>query len=143
MQFDPVDTTCKIPQQHIDSSQLTWIGTLATACTWCVVEVACGTIALCLPTLRPLMLMISTKFESIGSRKESGARNNVPTELITIGGNGGKTGPFHRINDEYETNFSQLGLVTSDGSIPHVDQSDRGSGDELPLHEGKKNRGPR
>ncbi|RBA19152.1 aspartyl-tRNA synthetase [Fusarium proliferatum] len=70
MQFDPIDTT--------------W--TLATACTWCVVEVACGTIALCLPTLRPLMLMISSKFESVTSRKDAAVRTGMQTELVTIGG---------------------------------------------------------
>ncbi|KAH6842944.1 hypothetical protein B0I37DRAFT_383257 [Chaetomium sp. MPI-CAGE-AT-0009] len=43
-----------------DTSDTTW--TLATACTWCVVEVACGVISACLPTLRPLMLKISQQF---------------------------------------------------------------------------------
>ncbi|KAF5698094.1 integral membrane protein [Fusarium mundagurra] len=117
MQFEPIDTT--------------W--TLATACTWCVVEVACGTIALCLPTLRPLMVMISSKFESIASRKDAAARTSMPTELVTIGGTGGKTGHFHRINDKYEPNSSQHRLATSHGSIPPVDPSDGGSADELPL----------
>ncbi|RFN44925.1 hypothetical protein FIE12Z_10820 [Fusarium flagelliforme] len=120
MQFDPVDTT--------------W--TLATACTWCVVEVACGTIALCLPTLRPLMLMVSSKFESIGSRNETG-KGKIPTELVTIGGTGGKTGVFQRINDEYEPSSSQRGLALRDGSAPHVDQSDQDSADGSQFHEGK------
>ncbi|KAG5772141.1 hypothetical protein H9Q72_001547 [Fusarium xylarioides] len=128
MQFDPIDTT--------------W--TLATACTWCVVEVACGTIALCLPTLRPLMLMISSKFESVTSRKDAVVRTGMQTELVTIGGTGGKTGHFHRIDDAYEPKSSQRGLATSDGSIPHGDPSDRGSGDdEVSLHHGKIDLGPR
>ncbi|KAJ4111472.1 hypothetical protein NW768_011826 [Fusarium equiseti] len=121
MQFDPVDTT--------------W--TLATACTWCVVEVACGTIALCLPTLRPLMLMVSSKFESVASRNVTGHRGKTPTELVTIGGTGGKTGVFHRINDEYEPNSSQMGLATRSETVPHVDQSDQESADETHLHQGK------
>jgi hypothetical protein len=89
------------------------------------------------------MLMVSSKFESVGSRKDTAARTGMPTELVTIGGTGGKTGQFHRINDEYELNSSQRGLATSDGSIPHVDLSDRGSGDEVSLHQGKIILGPR
>ncbi|KAI1073196.1 hypothetical protein LB507_010803 [Fusarium sp. FIESC RH6] len=118
MQFDPIDTT--------------W--TLATACTWCVVEVACGTIALCLPTLRPLMLMVSSKFESVGSRNATG-KSKIPTELVTIGGTGGKTGAFQRINDEYEPNSSQRGLAMRGESAPHGHQSDQDS--ETHSHEGK------
>ncbi|KAH8704443.1 hypothetical protein GQ44DRAFT_743684 [Phaeosphaeriaceae sp. PMI808] len=62
MQFDPSDTT--------------WI--LAQACTWCVVEVACGVISACLLTLRPLMVKISHRF--------GGLTNSKATELVTIGG---------------------------------------------------------
>ncbi|KAF4445659.1 hypothetical protein F53441_10608 [Fusarium austroafricanum] len=118
MQFDILDTT--------------W--TLATACTWCVVEVSCGTIALCLPTLRPLMLMISSKFESVGSRNRGTAgRTNKPTELATIGGTGGKS-QFQRIDDGFEPHSSQRGFASAEANVDH---SDRGSGDELPLHKDK------
>jgi len=84
------------------------------------------------------MLMVSSKFESIGSRNETG-KGRTPTELVTIGGTGGKTGAFQRINDEYEPNSSQRGLALRDGSAPHVDQSDRESADETDSHEGKVN----
>ncbi|CCF44726.1 hypothetical protein CH063_00527 [Colletotrichum higginsianum] len=79
MQFQIADTT--------------W--TLATACTWCVVECACGVISACLPTLRPLMVKISTQFGSI-------ATNRGPTELLTIGGTGGKSADkgFQRLGTE-------------------------------------------
>ncbi|KAJ4005457.1 hypothetical protein NW766_011005 [Fusarium irregulare] len=134
MQFDPIDTTCKQLERQLLDTQLISIGTLATACTWCVVEVACGTIALCLPTLRPLMLMVSSKFESVGSRNATG-KSKIPTELVTIGGTGGKTGAFQRINDEYEPNSSQKGLAMRGESAPHGDQSDQDS--ETHSHEGK------
>ncbi|KAF5229494.1 hypothetical protein FAUST_10388 [Fusarium austroamericanum] len=126
MQFQIADTT--------------W--TLATACTWCVVEAACGTIALCLPTLRPLMLRVSSKFESASrSRKTAATRSNRPTELVTIGGTGKTdTRQFHRIEDDRASNESQLELGTGHGSLPHYNMSERGSGDELPLHkDGKGN----
>ncbi|KAG8164548.1 hypothetical protein KVR01_006466 [Diaporthe batatas] len=67
MQFDPNDTTF----------------TLATACTWCVVECACGVICACLPTLRPLARKVSSQFGSTGNKSRSGSRAN---ELVTIGG---------------------------------------------------------
>jgi hypothetical protein len=82
------------------------------------------------------MLMVSSKFESIGSRNETG-KGKIPTELVTIGGTGGKTGGFQRINDEYEPNSSQRGLALRDGSGPHVDQSDQDSADGSQFHEGK------
>ena len=56
------------------------------------------------------MLMVSSKFESVGSRNATG-KSKIPTELVTIGGTGGKTGAFQRINDEYEPNSSQRGLA--------------------------------
>lgn len=82
------------------------------------------------------MLMISSKFESISSRNETG-KSKIPTELVTIGGTGGKTGVFQRINDEYEPSSSQRGLALRDGGEPHVDQSDQESADGTHLHEGK------
>ncbi|KKY28487.1 putative integral membrane protein [Diplodia seriata] len=87
---------------QFQTSDTTW--TLATACTWCVVEVASGIISACLPTLRPLMRMVSSQFGG-SSRGRSGKGNttsgNNPsrnTELITIGGTGAKrsqTGERH------------------------------------------------
>ncbi|SPJ79968.1 related to integral membrane protein [Fusarium torulosum] len=128
MQFDPADTT--------------W--TLATACTWCVVEAACGTIALCLPTLRPIMFIFSSKFDSVsGTTKTAFRHSNVPTELITIGGTGGtKTGQkqFHRIHNKKDSNASQHELITADRDILHHDNSDRISADGLPLRKEKEDK---
>ncbi|KAF5025650.1 hypothetical protein F66182_2256 [Fusarium sp. NRRL 66182] len=125
MQFDILDTT--------------W--TLATACTWCVVEVSCGTIALCLPTLRPLALKISSRFESLTNSKLSrNGRGSAPTELITIGGTGGTKGGqryFTRLGNENEPNESRPELVMEERKSHHAGHSDAGSGDEIPLHKGE------
>ncbi|RMZ67765.1 integral membrane [Pyrenophora seminiperda CCB06] len=90
MQFDMADTT----------------GTLATACTWCVVEVACGIMSACLPTLRPLMLMVSSKFSSTQNRSRKASNSggqSDKTELVTIGGSGQKrTQDFKRLKDGYD-----------------------------------------
>ncbi|KAK8081124.1 hypothetical protein PG997_008942 [Apiospora hydei] len=50
----------------------TW--TLAEACTWCVVESACGVISACLPTLRPVMTKISSQWGSLNSSRKNGTR---------------------------------------------------------------------
>ncbi|KAF2196641.1 hypothetical protein GQ43DRAFT_248213 [Delitschia confertaspora ATCC 74209] len=89
MQFQPADTT--------------W--TLATACTWCVVEVASGIIGVCLPTLRPLLKLISNQFndsrDSRGRSAKGLTTGSRPTELVTIGGTGGKRSnhDFNRLED--------------------------------------------
>lgn len=61
--------------------------TLATACTWCVVECACGVICACLPTLRPLAKKVSSQFGSTGNKSRgTGKTGSRATELVTIGG---------------------------------------------------------
>ncbi|KAK8043153.1 hypothetical protein PG994_013636 [Apiospora phragmitis] len=50
----------------------TW--TLAEACTWCVVESACGVISACLPTLRPVMMKISSQWGSLNSSRRNGTQ---------------------------------------------------------------------
>ncbi|KAK1674509.1 hypothetical protein BDP55DRAFT_176661 [Colletotrichum godetiae] len=140
MQFELTDTT--------------W--TLATACTWCVVECACGVISACLPTLRPLMVKVSSQFGSIatkynlsggqsGGRSKAGSRG--PTELMTIGGTGGKSADrgFKRLGTEdgkygITTNISTRsagGGGTGGGATtkPSPD-SDSGSCDDLSLKGG-------
>ncbi|KAF3765113.1 hypothetical protein M406DRAFT_340580 [Cryphonectria parasitica EP155] len=81
--------------------------TLATPCTWCVVESACGVICANLPTLRPLAKKFSNKF---GSSEKSRSRTNGslgPTELVTIGRSQQMNSritrtksPFERLDDE-------------------------------------------
>ncbi|KAK2018530.1 hypothetical protein LZ32DRAFT_679204 [Colletotrichum eremochloae] len=95
MQFQIADTT--------------W--TLATACTWCVVECACGVISACLPTLRPLMTRVSSQFGSIATKYnisagqsggDSKQASRGGTELMTIGGSGGKSADrsFQRLRND-------------------------------------------
>ncbi|PVI02634.1 hypothetical protein DM02DRAFT_508472, partial [Periconia macrospinosa] len=102
MEFDPRDTT--------------W--TLADACTWCVVEVACGVISACLPTLRPLMVKISHQFGSLTNSKaaQTGANNQSrgPTELVTIGGtnwNKPREKHFQRLQNEGD-NYGNHTIIT-------------------------------
>lgn len=98
MQFDMADT----------------MGILARACTWCVVEIACGIISACLPTLRPLMLLVSSQFNSTRNRSSKGVSTlyssggrSCDTELVTIGGTGGKRDQkFERLGDDNASSFS-------------------------------------
>ncbi|KAL1615515.1 hypothetical protein SLS56_011784 [Neofusicoccum ribis] len=128
MQFQLTDTT--------------W--TLATACTWCVVEVASGIISACLPTLRPLMKMVSSQFGSSRGRSGKGTTGNLSrnTELVTIGGTGAKrsqTGERHfkRLDDELVTvveegsHYGNSTMVTRSHSAQHSDGSS--SSDQVPL----------
>ncbi|KAH7124264.1 hypothetical protein EDB81DRAFT_699317 [Dactylonectria macrodidyma] len=72
---------------QFDARDTTW--SLATACTWCVVEVACGVISGCLPTLRPLMIKTLRHFRSLRNTEtaKSSDRNQRPgpPEVATIG----------------------------------------------------------
>ncbi|KAK1565900.1 uncharacterized protein LY79DRAFT_644668 [Colletotrichum navitas] len=107
MQFQIADTT--------------W--TLATACTWCVVECACGVISACLPTLRPLMMKVSSQFGSF-------ATNRGATELLTIGGSGGKSADrsFQRLRNDDR----KYGITTTISNRPdgHTGAgAETGSGD--------------
>ncbi|KAF9875567.1 integral membrane protein [Colletotrichum karsti] len=130
MQFELTDTT--------------W--TLATACTWCVVECACGVISACLPTLRPLMVKVSSQFGSIATKYnlsggQSGGRatkmgSRGPTELMTIGGTGGKSADrgFKRLGTE----DGKYGVTTSvtGRSEGGKGPADSGSDDDLSLKGG-------
>lgn len=91
MQFDPNDTTCKsqsrleicVPAAEVLTKTTV---TLATACTWCVVECACGVICACLPTLRPLAKKVSSQFGSTQNKSRTTKSGSRATELVTIGG---------------------------------------------------------
>ncbi|POS71421.1 hypothetical protein DHEL01_v210183 [Diaporthe helianthi] len=95
MQFDVNDTTY----------------TLATACTWCVVECACGVICACLPTLRPLAKKVSSQFGSTGNISRGTKTGSRATELVTIGGGGGGGGGGSHMNSRITTKspFQKLG----------------------------------
>ncbi|KAH8661746.1 hypothetical protein BGZ61DRAFT_463569 [Ilyonectria robusta] len=127
---------------QFDTRDTTW--TLATACTWCVVEVACGVISGCLPTLRPLMGKISSQFGSMTNSKAGQGSGNSrawrPTELITIGGTGGsKSGDryFQRLGTEEDKYRTRKAITRSESVSKQIGHSsDPGSGDELPVNGG-------
>lgn len=100
MQFDIADTT----------------GTLAMACTWCVVGVASGIISACLPTLHPFMLIISSQFSNIRNQSDKGSateRQSSKTQLVTIGGTGSKRNQdFERLKDDYEVHCDFVATYT-------------------------------
>lgn len=54
--------------------------TLGKSCTWCVVEVSTGIICACMPTLRPLFMMVSSKFSS-----RSGTQKTRTTDVHSKG----------------------------------------------------------
>ncbi|ORY58905.1 uncharacterized protein BCR38DRAFT_400002 [Pseudomassariella vexata] len=118
MQFEIADTT--------------W--TLATACTWCVVETACGVISACLPTLRPLLAKVTSGF-SLAASRGTGAKdyqNRSGSELVTIGGGGSRSAKRNFETSTGDRAFSNTDLFTPLGSrTDHA--SERTSGDEFPL----------
>lgn len=97
---DHLDGTCKSPlpcyhlilyDRVITSDPL---GTLSDPLAWAVIEQSSAVVSACLPTLRPLLVMVyeksglsklSKKGESSGS-----SRRRWNSELVTIGGSGGK-----------------------------------------------------
>ncbi|KAJ5494855.1 hypothetical protein N7463_010942 [Penicillium fimorum] len=93
--------------------------TLGKSCTWCVVECATGIISACMPTLRPLFLMVSSKFSS-----QSGTQRTRTTDL--------------EISKGYELDNSALRPADEPRSKikTHLDvsQTDDASGDEVPLN---------
>ncbi|GJC80683.1 satratoxin biosynthesis SC1 cluster protein 4 [Colletotrichum liriopes] len=130
MQFQIADTT--------------W--TLATACTWCVVECACGVISACLPTLRPLMMKISSQFGSIATKYnlsggQSGGHSKPAsrgtTELLTIGGSGGKSADrgFKRLGTEDRKYGITTNISTRAGEATQAGPGSD-SGDDNPLKGG-------
>ncbi|OHW93605.1 integral membrane protein [Colletotrichum incanum] len=130
MQFQIADTT--------------W--TLATACTWCVVECACGVISACLPTLRPLMVKISSQFGSIATKYnlsggQSGGHSKPAsrgtTELLTIGGTGGKSADrgFKRLGTEDRKYGITTNISTRAGGATEAGPGSD-SGDDISLKGG-------
>lgn len=116
-------------------------GTLATACTWCVVEVAVGLISVCLPTLRPLLVKVSRKFGSSIRDMSNKYPSNQNTELMTIGG-GGSKGAGRSFNQLSGGEPEQYGSTTFVGRSHSrqgsgMDKDLESSGDEAPLRPGK------
>jgi hypothetical protein len=118
MAFDMADTT----------------GTLAVACTWCVIEIAAGIISACLPTLRPLMVLVSSQFGSTltpsGGNGTTGAGRSGNSDLIAIGGTGAPRGqPFRRLGDGHSDDMNTVANHTQAGA----DDASFTSSDTKPL----------
>lgn len=147
MSFDQADTTCKqgptgppwdegvekkkkkTSPCDRDTNNAPVVGTLATPCTWCVVESACGVICACLPTLRPLAKRISSKFSNSTQKSKSNTQSRGATELMTIGGTTAQTqsrsmtkSPFQRLDDESHVGYETKEAVHAryNGQAPSI-----------------------
>lgn len=102
-EFDPADTP--------------W--TLAKACTWCFIECSSGIISACLPTLRPLFMIISSKFAS------------------TVGTSHANTNDFNSLAHRSGGNLVLRPpgeLISKQRMQLEVSHADDASGDEVPLN---------
>lgn len=127
------------PARHVRAPQTPLLnhhlGTLATPCTWCVVESACGVICACLPTLRPLAKKVSTKFGSSEKSKSRTTRSHGPTELVTIGGGTNShlnsramtKSPFQRLDEAADGAADHDGATLHGGHGSHGLSSTAGS----------------
>lgn len=104
LEFEPTDTP--------------W--TLAKACNWCLIECSSGIISACMPTLRPLFVMLSSKFAS-----------SIDTRTRTTGVQGSGL-------NRHDVGGSALrppGEILSKQNVQlEVSQPDDASGDEVPLN---------
>ncbi|KAJ6038829.1 hypothetical protein N7499_003728 [Penicillium canescens] len=103
-EFQPIDTP--------------W--TLAKACTWCLIECSSGIISACMPTLRPLFVMLSSKFAS-----------SISTSTRTTGVRGSGLKSYDVSNSALRPPGEVMGkqIVQLE-----VSQPDDASGDEVPLN---------
>jgi hypothetical protein len=98
------------------------------------VEVASGIISACLPTLRPLLKLLSNQFndsrDSNGRSGKGATSGSRRTELVTIGGTGGKRNNqnFNRLED---------GMITvhGDNEGDSDKRSDSDLSGQLPLRD--------
>lgn len=109
---------------QFQTSDISW--TLSTACTWCVVECSMGIISACLPTLRPLLITLSSRFNS-----SRGQDNNPSTTNETIGSKSGLR--FHRLTSDTAFRPAQERLGESRFRTL-TRNTDDASGDDVPLN---------
>ncbi|KAJ5186751.1 hypothetical protein N7449_011515 [Penicillium cf. viridicatum] len=102
---------------EFNPTDIAW--TFGKACTWCIVESSTGIISACMPTLRPLFVMVSSKFSS-----QSGTQRTRTTDVERSKG--------------YELDNSALRPANEPRNKTkiHLDVShaDDGSEDEVPLN---------
>ncbi|KAI3132515.1 hypothetical protein CBS147325_8741 [Penicillium roqueforti] len=99
-----------------DPTDIAW--TLGRSCTWCVVESSTGIISACMPTLRPLFMIFSSKFSS-----RSGTRSRT-TDLDQSKGYELDNSALRPANEPRNKTRTQL----------EVSHADDGSEDEVPLN---------
>lgn len=102
---------------QFDPADVPW--TLGNACTWCTVETSSGIISACMPTLRPVFKMLSSRFgSSAGTRDTRGAASKISE------GYGMGNSALRPDNEILSSTKVQL-------SVSHADD---GSEDEIPLN---------
>ncbi|KAJ5799070.1 uncharacterized protein N7518_001138 [Penicillium psychrosexuale] len=99
-----------------DPTDIAW--TLGRSCTWCVVESSTGVISACMPTLRPLFMIVSSKFSS-----RSGTRSRT-TDIDQSKGYELDNSALRPANEPRNKTRTQL----------EVSHADDGSEDEVPLN---------
>ncbi|KAL4901153.1 hypothetical protein BDW74DRAFT_160449 [Aspergillus multicolor] len=107
-------------------------GTIGSSCTWSVIECAIGIVSACMPTLRPLVMMVSSKF---ASRDGYGSRRN-PTTKNSKGTNKGTGASGSRQRTPNSPSFRPTDEILAKNDV-HMDVSQSGLddyGDEVPLH---------
>ncbi|KGO67477.1 hypothetical protein PITC_009280 [Penicillium italicum] len=100
-----------------DQTDVAW--TLGKSCTWCVVESSAGVISACMPTLRPLFMMISSKFAS-----RSGTQRTRTTDIEHSKGYELDNSALRPSDEPRNKTRVQL----------DVSHADNGSEDEVPLN---------
>ncbi|CAG8885681.1 unnamed protein product [Penicillium egyptiacum] len=100
---------------EFDPTDIAW--TLGSPCTWCIVESSAGIISACMPTLRPLFMMISSKFSS-----QSGTQRTRTTDVNHSKGYELQNSALRPSDEPRNKNGVQL------------DASHDGSEDEVPLN---------
>ncbi|CZR56356.1 related to integral membrane protein [Phialocephala subalpina] len=127
---------------EFDPTDLSW--TLASACTWCVVECCAGIISACLPTLAPLLFLFSSNISNHCRKSATPPTLSsiiAPAGLVTIGGTGGNaSGPrksvYGRLSDELRpphSNETTSRIYGPTQGRVGDQESWQSSGDEIPL----------
>nr|UPX44897.1 hypothetical protein FAC9M19_31 [Penicillium camemberti] len=102
---------------EFNPTDIAW--TLGKSCTWCVVECSAGIISACMPTLRPLFMIVSSKFAS-----RSGTQRTRTTDIE------------HSKGYELDNSALRPSDEPRNKTRVHLDVSraDDGSEDEVPLN---------
>ncbi|KAJ5665391.1 uncharacterized protein N7477_007839 [Penicillium maclennaniae] len=77
-----------------EPTDVSW--TLAEACTWCLIETSSGIISACMPTLRPLFVMLSSKFGSRYGTSKTRTTDGKTSALRSFGTDGTALRSFTR-----------------------------------------------